>query len=75
MTNQENVLLFSLEIEKLSKEKKLNYIDSILEYCEQFGLEVELVPKLLSEPLRIKIRSEAEKLHVIPKSTTKKLVF
>ena len=43
---------FSMEIEKIVVEEKLNYIDAICYYCETNNIEVESVTKLISKPLK-----------------------
>ena len=50
---------FALEIEKIVAEEKLNYIDAIVHYCEINELEVESVTKLVSKPLKEKLKWDA----------------
>lgn len=71
--SREEVTDFSIKIESIVEKKSVSYTDAILIYCEETGLEVELVPKLLSANLKAKIRVEAEDLHYLPKSNTAKL--
>lgn len=66
---------FSLAIETIAKEKQISYMDSIIEYCSDTGLEIELAAKLISGSLKAKIKMEAEDLHFLPKSNTAKLPF
>lgn len=72
-SNKDEVLTFSLNIEKLAKEKNTSYMDAIILYCEQTGFEIELAAKLISGALKSKIKIEAEELHFLPKSNTAKL--
>lgn len=72
-TVREEIANFSIEIEKLAKDKSLSYMDAILLYCEQTGFEVEVAAKLISSSLKSKIKMEAEELHFLPKSDTAKL--
>ena len=53
---------FSKEIEELCKTKKegFAYIDAILELCEKYGVEPESVAKLLTKPIREKLKAEFE---------------
>ncbi len=47
---------FSLEIEKIVVEERLNYIDAIVHYCEINELEVDSITKLVSKPLKGKTK-------------------
>lgn len=73
MANKDEILTFSLTIEKLAKEKNTSYMDAIILYCEQTGFEIEMAAKLISGALKSKIKIEAEELHFLPKSNTAKL--
>ena len=54
---------FSLIIEKIVLKEKLNYIDAILHYCEKEGIEVESVSKLMTKPLKEKLKVDATNLN------------
>ena len=73
MANKEEIIEFSMQIEKLAKEKNTSYMDAIILYCENTGFEVEVAAKLISSNLKSKIKMEAEELHFLPKSNTIKL--
>jgi hypothetical protein len=73
MVNKEEIANFSLTIERFAQEKQTSYMDAIVLYCEKTGLEVEIAAKLISNALKSKIKTEAENLHFIPKSKTRKL--
>lgn len=75
MPTKDEMTTFSLTIESLVKEKGIPYMDAIILYCEQTGLEVELAAKLVSGSLKSKIQFEAEELNFLPKSNTVKLPF
>ena len=66
---------FALEIEKIVAEEKLNYIDAILMYCEKNNLEIESITKLISKPLKEKIKYEAMELNFLKKTSRARLVF
>jgi hypothetical protein len=52
---------FSKEIEELCKNRKEGkYIDAILELCEKHGIEPESVAKLVTKPIREKLKAEFE---------------
>jgi hypothetical protein len=62
--NLENT--FTKEIEELCKNRKDGrYIDAVLEICERHGIEPESIAKLVSKPLREKLRVEFEELNMI----------
>jgi hypothetical protein len=73
MPNKDEITTFSLHIETIVKEKKVSYMDAVLLYCDNTGLEIELASKLVSGALKSKIKVEAEELHFLPKSNTNKL--
>jgi hypothetical protein len=75
MPTKDEMTTFSLAIETIAKEKQISYMDSIIEYCSDTGLEIELAAKLISGSLKAKIKMEAEDLHFLPKSNTAKLPF
>jgi len=73
MDKKEEILSFSLNIERMVKEKGLSYIDAIVLYCESTGLETDVAAKLIAGTLKSKIKIEAERLNFLPKSTTRRL--
>lgn len=75
MPTKDEMTTFSLTIETLVSEKNIPYMDAVLIYCEETGLEVELAAKLVSGALKSKIQIEAEELNFLPKSNTTKLPF
>lgn len=67
---------FSQEIEMVMKENdSMNYIDAICFYCEKNNIDLESVPKLLSKPLKEKIKRDAMELNFLKKTSQAKLVF
>lgn len=73
MPNKDEIATFSLNIESMVRDKSIPYMDAIILYCQETGLEVELAAKLISGALKSKIKIEAEELHFLPKSNTHKL--
>jgi hypothetical protein len=73
IASRDEVANFSLEIEKISKDKGLSYMDAVIWYCEKFDFDFEIAAKLISGTLKCKIKIEAEDLHFLPKSNTDKL--
>ena len=64
---------FAMEIEKIVAEDELNYIDAILHYCETNNLEVESVTKLISKPLKERLKWDAIRLNFMKKTSRAKL--
>jgi len=62
---------FAMEIEKMVKESNglINYIDAVVVYCEQNEVEIESVPKLLSKPLKEKIKRDAQYLNYVKRTS------
>ena len=54
---------FSYEIERIVIQEKMNYIDAILFYCEKESIEVESIPKLMTKPLKEKLKVDATQLN------------
>jgi len=66
---------FALEIENIVATDEMNYIDAIVHFCEQNNIDLESVPKLISKPLKEKIKYEAMELNFLKKTSRAKLVF
>jgi hypothetical protein len=64
---------FSLEIEKIVMEQNINYIDAIVHFCEENNFEIESVTKLVSKPLKEKLRWDATRLNYIKQTSKAKL--
>ena len=64
---------FALEIEKIVAEEQINYIDAIVHYCEVNELEVESVTKLVSKPLKEKLKWDATRLNFMKRTSRAKL--
>lgn len=64
---------FSLEIEKIVSEENINHIEAIIMYCEINGLDVDGIAKLVSKPLKERLKCEAIRLNFMKKTTRAKL--
>jgi hypothetical protein len=64
---------FAQEIERLVSEQKSSYIDAIVNFCEKNSIDLESVPKLISKPLKEKLKYEAMELNFLKKSSRAKL--
>jgi hypothetical protein len=66
---------FSQDVERIAYENSMNYIDAIVHYCESNEIEIESVSKLISKPLKEKLKYDAQKLNFIKKTTRAKLLL
>lgn len=57
--------VFSEQIMKLVSDTGLEYIEAIVEYCEQTGLDVETAAILITPALKSKIADEASSINLI----------
>jgi len=64
---------FSNKVIERAKSTKLSFMDCVLELSEEMGLDPTAAGKLLTKPLVEKIQYEAQELHLIKKSKSKKL--
>tara|TARA_R100000027_G_scaffold64347_1_gene57732 strand:- start:58 stop:330 length:273 start_codon:yes stop_codon:yes gene_type:complete len=65
---------FAEEIEAIAHENKgMKYIDAIVHFCEKNNLDVESIPKLISKPLKEKIKCEAMELNLLKRTSHAKL--
>ncbi len=60
---------FSLEIENIVKDSNLNYIEAILQFCEDKSIEIDSVGKLISKPLKEKLKYDAQRLNFMKKTS------
>ena len=64
---------FAEDIEHLVLTTKMNYIDAIVQYCEDNEIELETVGKLVNKPLKEKIKFVATELNYMKKTSKGKL--
>ena len=65
---------FAQEIETLVQvNENMNYIDAIIHFCDKNSIDVESVPKLISKPLKEKIKYEAQELNFLKRTSRAKL--
>lgn len=64
----------SQDIEEIyTKNSDMNYIDSVMHFCELNKIDVESIPKLISKPLKEKIKYEAMELNFLKRSSKARL--
>ena len=67
---------FSQDVEKLLlNNSDMNYIDAVIHYCEINEIEIESVSKLVSKPLKEKLKYDAQKLNFMKKTSRAKLML
>ena len=64
---------FAIEIEKIVAEENYNYIDAICHYCEVNGIDIESVTKLVSKPLKERLKYDAINLNFMKRTSRGKL--
>lgn len=67
---------FAQEIESLVHlNSDMNYIDAIIHFCDRNNIDLESVPKLISKPLKEKIKYNAMELNFLKRTSRAKLIF
>ena len=61
---------FSLYIEQLVKDKRLSYMDAVLDYCKENYLDPQDIAGLVNSNLKDKIAVEMRELNYLPKQGT-----
>ena len=62
---------FTSLVENLVKDSGglLNYIEAVTTICEEYEIEIEIVNKLISQPLKDKIKWDAQKLNYVKRTS------
>ena len=58
---------FSMHIEEIVRDKRLSYMDAVLEYCKENYLEPADVASLINKSLKDKIEMDFRELNYLPK--------
>ena len=69
MLNVNDRLEFNEKIASLVTTSNMNYLDAILFYCEEKGLEPETIKGLISAENKENLRTDAESLNFFPKTS------
>lgn len=64
---------FCMEIESIVKEKKAEYHEAVLLYCETHNIEIETAATLIRQnsTLKAKIQIEAENINMVKKTAAR----
>ena len=65
MPTKNEISEFSTKIMEMAEESNLSIMDSIVGYCEQTGMEIDVASTLISSALKAKLREEAEALNLL----------
>lgn len=62
--------MFMTDIERIKDDYDVSYMDAVLQYCEENGIEIESAGQFIKSipPLKAKIQEEAEQLNFLPKT-------
>ena len=56
---------FSLMIEGIVKEKRVSYMDAVVDYCEKNDIDLTTVNPMINKSLKEKIKNEAVNLKML----------
>ena len=62
---------FALIIENMVKEKKMSYIDAILEYCKTHEIDPSNTKSMINKTLKEKVAFEAQNLNMLKEKVAK----
>ena len=62
---------FAFIIENLVKEKKISYIDAILEYCKTHEIDPSNTKSMINKTLKEKVAYEAQNLNMLKEKVAK----
>ena len=62
----QNQTRFTAAIENIRKEFGISYIDSIIYYCDEHDIELNIVDSLITRNLEEKLEAEAVELNFLP---------
>jgi len=57
-------------VENVVQEKRLSYIEAVVDICDENELEVEDISKYITGIIKDKIEAEARNLNFLPKQNT-----
>jgi hypothetical protein len=66
LTKQE----FALEIERRVRFKSIGYLEAIIDYCDDRGIDPDEISKLVVGSLKEKLEAEAQRNNLLPKSAS-----
>jgi hypothetical protein len=73
MTKIDDKTKFSQAVENLANTQSITHLEALVQYCEENGVESDIVKKLITPPLKAKLRVDAQTLHYLPGGRDSKL--
>jgi hypothetical protein len=60
---------FNQDIEKLSKDLRISFLDAVVHYCEANSVEIESVASIIktNPKMKAKLQEDAEELNFLPR--------
>jgi hypothetical protein len=60
---------FNQDIEKLSKDLRISFLDAVVHYCETNSVEIESVASIIktNPKMKAKLQEDAEELNFLPR--------
>ena len=65
MATKDEMAKFAKAIDRIVAETGSNYIDAIVEYCKETGLEIEMAASLVNSNLKSKLTVDAMDLNLL----------
>lgn len=65
MPSKDEMKKFSLAIERFVANTEYTYLEAIVEYCKETGLEIEVAATLITSNLKSKIEEQAMSLNLL----------
>ena len=69
MATREEMRKFAMKIEGMVANTDYTYLEAIVEYCKQTGLEIEVAASLVNSTLKAKMQEQAEKSNLLKLKT------
>ncbi len=71
MPTKDEMKKFAFAIDSMVANTDYNYIEAIVEYCKQTGLEIEVAASLINSNLKKRIESDAMNLNMLKEKSAK----
>jgi putative aminopeptidase FrvX len=69
MPTKEEQKKFAFAIDSMVSNTDYNYIEAIVEYCKETGLEIEVAASLVNSHLKKKIENDAQEQNLLKEKT------
>lgn len=58
---------FETSVLRIAEDKQIGYIDAVLEYCRENGIDPDYVKNLMTDTIRELLAAEYQALNMLPK--------